>query len=146
MMTFDPSNYDAMMTYMKTVFDMADDRIIGTTGYTNKEAADAGIEQARPAMARLAEFMTTPPVVREGEIIWSDDAEDSSLAPRYVRHLVYGFDTSRCDALVSFWDTITEIYRDVSGLIRVRLARCLEPNNRMFQTVVYDSETQRTQA
>ena len=48
-MSFDPSNYAAMMTYMKTMFDMAermpdlkrgrlvrvaDDRIIGTTGYT----------------------------------------------------------------------------------------------------------------
>ena len=61
MITFDPLNYDAMMTYMKTFFDraedmlalkrgwlvrVADDRIIVTAGYVDKESAEAGIEQA----------------------------------------------------------------------------------------------------
>ena len=65
-MPFDPSNYDAMMAYMKPMIDMADsmpnlkrgrlvrvadDRIIGTTSYTNKEAAESASELARPAMA-----------------------------------------------------------------------------------------------
>ena len=41
---------------------------------------------------------------------------------------------------MSYWDTTTEICRGVSGLIRIGLVRCQEPNNRMFQTAAYDSE------
>ena len=156
MITFDPLNYDAMMTYMKTFFDKAegmldlkrgrlvrvgDDRIIVTTGYVDKESANVGIEQARPVMAGLAEFMIEPPIQRQGEIIWSYDSENTALTPGYIRHLVYGFDTSKYDALMSFWETTKEIFRGVSGLIRIRIARCQKPNNRMFQTVVYDSKT-----
>jgi len=40
---------------------------------------------------------------------------------------------------MSYWDTTTETARGMSGVIQVRLVRCQEPNNRMFQTGVFDS-------
>ena len=40
---------------------------------------------------------------------------------------------------MSYWDTTTETARGMSVVIQVRLVRCQEPNNRMFQTGVFDS-------
>ena len=149
-MSFDPSNYDAMMTYMKIMFDMAesmpdlkrgrlvrvaDDRIIGTTGYTNKEAADAGAERARSAMAGLAEFMTEAPILRMGEIVWAFDSNDRSKPAGYVRHTGVSCDPSNFDAMISFFDGITEKFRGVPGLVHVRVARVFE--DRIIGTSVF---------
>ena len=155
MMTFDPSNYDSIMSIADSTREaimgwsglisvravrVADDRMIVTGAYIDKAAADANAENARSNFGKMGEFMTAPPVQREGEVIWGYDADDQSKEPGYIRHLVYGFDTSRYDALMSYWDTTTETARGMSGLIRVRLVRCQEPNNRMFQTGVFDSK------
>ena len=152
-MSFDPSHYDAMMTYMKTMFEMAenmpdlkggrlvrvaDNRIIGTAGYTNKESADTGAEQARPAMAGLAEFMTEAPILRKGEIVWSFDSDDQSKPAGYVRHTGVSFDSSKFDTMISFFDGITEKFRGVPGLVRVRIARVFE--DRIIGTSVFEDK------
>jgi len=155
MITFDPSNYDSIMSIADSTREaiagwsglisvravrVADNRMIVTGAYVNKAAADANAENARTNFGKMGEFMTEPPVQREGEVIWSYDADDQSAEAGYIRHLIYGFDTSKYDALMSYWDTTTETARGISGLIRVRLVRCQEPNNRMFQTGVFDSK------
>ena len=152
-MSFDPYNYDAMMTYMKTMFEMAesipdlkggrlvrvaDNRIIGTAGYTNKEAADAGAEQARPAMAGLAEFMTEAPILRKGEIVWAFDSDDQPKPTGYVRHTGVSFAPSKFNTMISFFDGITEKFRGVPGLVRVRVARVFE--DRIIGTSVFENK------
>ena len=54
-MPFDPSNYDTMMAYMTTMFEMAD----------NAVQEDSGM------MAGMAEFTTGASNVREASVIWS---------------------------------------------------------------------------
>ena len=153
-MSFEPSNYDTMMTYLKTMFDMAEtmpdlklgrlvrvaeNRLIGTTGYLSRELANAGAEQARPAMAGLAEFMTEAPMIREGEIVWSYDADDSSKPAGYVRYTGVNFDPSNFDSMISLFDDLTEKFRVVTGLIRVQVARVFE--NRIIGTSVFEDKT-----
>ena len=152
-MSFDPYNYDAMMTYMKTMFDMAermpdlkrgrlvrvaDDRIIGTTGYTNKDTADAGAERARSAMAGVAEFMTSAPILREGEIVWAFDSDDQSKQAGYIRHTGVSFASSQFDNMISYFDGIAEKFRGVPGLVRVRVARVFE--DRIIGTSVFENK------
>ena len=152
-MSFDPSHYDAMMTYMKTMFELAenmpdlkggrlvrvaDNRIIGTAGYTNKESADTGAEQARPAMAGLAEFMTEAPILRKGEIVWAFDSYDQAKPTGYVRHTGVSFASSKFDSMISFFDGITEKFRGVPGLVRVRVARVFE--DRIIGTSVFENQ------
>ena len=152
-MPFDPSNYDAMMAYMETMFEMADsmpklklgrlvrvadDRIIGTIGYTNKEAADAGSELARPAMAGLAEFMTGQPNIMQGDVVWTFDSDDQSKPAGYIRHTAVSFDPSKFDTMISFFDGVTEQFRGVPGLIRVGVVRVQE--DRIIGTSVFDNQ------
>ena len=154
MMTFDPSNYDSIMSIADSTREamtgwsglisvravrVADNRMIVTGAYVDKAAAGANVENVRTNFGKTGEFMTEPPVQREGEVIWSYGADDQSAEAGYIRHLVYGFDTSKYDALMSYWDTTTETARGMSVVIQVRLVRCQEPNNRMFQTGVFDS-------
>ena len=147
---FDPSKYDAMMTIAKsidfsgwsglrllTVTRVAEDTVLVTAGYENKAAADANVENAKASLGKMAEFMTEEPFVREGEVVWGFDG-DQSLTPGYVRHVFVDFDPAKYDALMSYFDTTTERFRGVAGLIRVRLSRILE--NRMVVISVYDNK------
>ena len=147
---FDPSKYDAMMTIAKsidfsgwsglrllTVTRVAEDTVLVTAGYENKAAADANVENAKASLGKMAEFMTEEPFVREGEVVWGVDG-DQSLTPGYVRHVFVDFDPAKYDALMSYFDTTTERSRGVAGLIRVRLSRILE--NRMVTVGVYDNK------
>ena len=84
---FDPSNYDAMMSsldgqleklfkdisglYRLRVVKIADDRMLAAAAYTDKSAADAARDTAQAALAGMAEYMTEPPFVREGHLVWS---------------------------------------------------------------------------
>ena len=84
---FDPSNYDAMMSsldgqleklfkdisglYRLRVVRIADDRMLAAAAYTDKSAADAGRDTAQTALSGMAEYMTEPPFVREGDLVWS---------------------------------------------------------------------------
>ena len=86
---FDPSNYDAMMSsldgqleklfkeisglYRLRVVRIAEapDRMIAAAAYTDKSAADAARDTAQAALSGVAEYMTEPPFVREGDLVWS---------------------------------------------------------------------------
>ena len=93
MMTFDPSNYDSIMSIADNSREaimrwsvlravrasrVADNGMIVTSAYVDKTVADANAENARTNFGKMAEFMTEPPVQREGEVVWSYDAEDQS--------------------------------------------------------------------
>ena len=148
---FDPSKYDTMMAVAKsidfsgwsglrllTVTRVAEDTVLVTAGYENKAAADSNVENAKASLGKMAEFMTEEPFVREGEVVWGFDG-DQSLTPGYARHVFVDFDPAKYDALMSYFDTTTEPFRVVLGLIRVRLARILE--NRMVSVAVYDNKS-----
>ena len=84
---FDPSKYDAMMSaldgqleklfkdipglYRLRVVKIAEDRMLAAAAYTDKSAADAARDTAQAALAGMAEYMTEPPFVREGDLVWS---------------------------------------------------------------------------
>ena len=84
---FDPSNYDAMMSsldgqleklfkdisglYRLRVVRIADDRMLAAAAYTDKSAADAARDTAQAALSGMSEYMTEPPFVREGNLVWS---------------------------------------------------------------------------
>ena len=86
---FNPSNYDTMMSsldgplerlfkglpglYRLRVVRIAEapDRIIAAAAYTDKSAADAARDTAQAALSGMAEYMTEPPFVREGDLVWS---------------------------------------------------------------------------
>ena len=86
---FDPSNYDAMMSsldgqleslfkeipglYRLRVVRIAEapGRMIAAAAYTDKSAADAARDTAQAALSGMAEYMTEPPFVREGDLVWS---------------------------------------------------------------------------
>jgi len=86
---FDPSRYDAMMSsldgqlerlfkeipglYRLRVVRIAEapDRMIAAAAYTDKSAADAARDTAQAALSGMAEYMTEPPFVREGDLVWS---------------------------------------------------------------------------
>jgi len=84
---FDPSNYDAMRSsldgqleklfndisglYRLRVVRIADERMLAAAAYTDKSAADAARDTAQAALSGMAEYMTEPPFVREGDLVWS---------------------------------------------------------------------------
>ena len=84
---FDPSRYDAMMSsldgqleklfndisglYRLRVVRIADERMLAAAAYTDKSAADAARDTAQAALSGMAEYMTEPPFVREGDLVWS---------------------------------------------------------------------------
>ena len=147
---FDPSKYDAMMAIAEsidfsgwsglrllTVTRVAEDTVLVTAGYENKAAADANVENAKASLGKMAEFMTEEPFVREGEVVWGFDG-DQSLTPGYARHVFVDFDQAKYDAMMSYFDTTTERFRGVAGLIRVRILRILE--NRTAAVAVYHNK------
>ena len=147
---FDPSRYDDMMAVAKnvdfsgwsglrvlSVTRIAEDRLGVVAGYEDKAAADANVENAKISLGTMAEFMTEEPSVREGEVIWEFDG-DQSLVPGYIRHVFEDIDPAKYDALLSYFDTTTEKFNGVLGLRSVRLARILE--NRIASMAVYDNK------
>ena len=67
--------------------------------FDDKNAADANTGNATNLRENLAEFLIGDgsPLTREGEIIWSFDADDMSkraIMPGYIRHLGIDFDPS----------------------------------------------------
>ena len=157
MTTVDPSNYDAMMSIANSddfgdfsqwpglglirVVRIAEDRFLTTGGYKDKESADANADKASAVFGKIASLMTSTPVVREGEIVWAFDG-DQSLTAGYVRHVIFTYDPEQYEAMMSYVETTTERFRGVSGLQRVRLVHCIEPNKtpRMFSSAVFDNK------
>ena len=57
--------------YRLRVVKIAEDRMLAAAAYTDKSAADAARDVAQAALAGMAEYMTEPPFVREGHLVWS---------------------------------------------------------------------------
>ena len=59
--------------------------------YDDKQTAEAARERVKADFSTLSEFVVGEPIVREGEIIWSFDADGapsgSQVIPGYMRHL-----------------------------------------------------------
>ena len=82
----DPTKYDAIMSYLnggvlESFKDIAglsrviisrttEDRILSATGYIDKTSADAAAETMQNALAGIAEYVTEPLLIREGELVW----------------------------------------------------------------------------
>ena len=82
----DPTKYDGIMSYLdsgvvesfKTIAGLSrvlisrttEDRILSATGYIDKTSADAAAETMQNALAGIAEYVTEPPLIREGELVW----------------------------------------------------------------------------
>ena len=82
----DPAKYDAIMSYLnggvlESFKDIAglsrviisrttENRILSATGYIDKTSADAAAETMHNALAGMAEYVTEPPLIREGELVW----------------------------------------------------------------------------
>ena len=82
----DPTKYDAIMSYLnggvlESFKDIAglsrviisrttEDRILSATGYIDKTSADAAVETMQNALAGIAESVTEPLLIREGELVW----------------------------------------------------------------------------
>ena len=82
----DPTKYDAIMSYLnggvlESFKDIAglsrviisrttENRILSATGYSDKTSADAAAETMQNALAGIAEYVTEPPLIREGELVW----------------------------------------------------------------------------
>ena len=83
---FDPTKYDAIMSYLnggvlESFKDIAglsrviisrttENRILSAIGYIDKRSADAAAETMQNALAGMAEYVTEPPLIREGELVW----------------------------------------------------------------------------
>jgi len=81
-----PTKYDAMMSYLnggvlESFKDIAglsrvfitrnsEDHIFSAAGYIDKTSADAAAETMQNALAGMAEYVTEPPLIREGELVW----------------------------------------------------------------------------
>ena len=158
MTTIDPFNYDAMMSIansddfgdfsqwpglvLRRVIRVAEDRFLTTGGYKDKASADANADNASAAFGKMASLMTSTPIVREGEIVWAFD-DDQSLTAGYVRHVIFTYDPGQYEAMMSYVETTTERFRGVPGLHRVRLVHCIEPQKtpRMFSSAIFDNRT-----
>ena len=108
----------------------------------DKASADANADNASAAFGKMASLMTSTPIVREGEIVWAFDG-DQSLTAGYVRHVVFTYDPGQYEAMMSYVATTTERFRSVPGLQRVRLVHCIEPQKtpRMFSSAIFDNRT-----
>jgi len=107
-------------------FGSAGNRLMITGFYPDKQTAEAAQERVNADFSTLSEFVVGEPIVREGEIIWSFDADGapsgSQVIPGYMRHTVVGIDPSKLDALVAYADSTVGTLNSISGLRRIRVA------------------------
>jgi len=82
----DSSKYDEIMSYLnggvlESYKDIAglsrviisrttEDQILSATGFIDKTSADAAVETMQNALSGIAEYLTEPPLIREGELVW----------------------------------------------------------------------------
>ena len=151
LMTFDPEKRDAMMSVLNTgldrvneipglravrvhfdtaqgadTFGSAGNRLMITGFYPDKQTAEAAQERVNADFSTLSEFVVGEPIVREGEIIWSFDADGapsgSQVIPGYMRHTVVSIDLSKLDGLLAYADSTVGTLKSISGLRRIRFA------------------------
>jgi len=111
--------------------------------FDDKDAADANAGNVTRLRESLAEFLIGDgsPLIREGEIIWSFDAEgiaDKPILPGYMRHTAVDFDPSKYDAMMTYADSTVGTLKSVSGLRRIRIGRVAK--DRMIVSGAYDSK------
>jgi len=168
LMTFDPEKRDAMMSVLNTGLDRvneipglravrvhldtaqgADNRLVITGFYDDKQAAEAARERVKADLSTLSEFVVGEPIVREGEIIWSFDADGapsgSQVIPGYMRHTVVAIDPSKLDAIVAYADSAVGAVKSISGLRRIRIAAVkgtppFKSEDRMIVSTAFDSK------
>lgn len=119
---------------------VAEDRFLTTGGYKDKASADANADNSNMVFGKIGSMVTSEPVVREGDIVWAFDG-GQSLPAGIVRHVIFTYDPEKYEPMMSYVETTTELFRGVSGLQRIRLVQCIEPNKtpRMFSSAIFDS-------
>jgi hypothetical protein len=111
--------------------------------FDDKNAADANTGNATSLRESLAEFLIGDgsPLIREGEIIWSFDAEgtaDRAIMSGYIRHIAIDFDPSKYDAMLAYADSTINTLKSVSGLRRIRVG--LVSDDRKIVSIAWDSD------
>ena len=157
---FDASKKNAMLSHLTPQLDtatkevtgavqgrlvqVAENRMVVHAMYENKEAAEAAAERASGVRASMAEFVTEAPIIREGELVWGVDPEGQAPgsptpAASYMTFRATDIDSSKYDALIAYMDSKKEQFRDLSGLLRLRIGRIAE--NRIVAAAIYDSKS-----
>ena len=111
--------------------------------FDDKNAADAKTGNVTSLRESLAEFLIGDgsPLNREGEIIWSFDADgmaERAIMPGYIRHRGIDFDPSKYDAMLAYADSPIDTLKSVPGLRRIRVGRVSE--DRKIVSIAWDSE------
>ena len=174
LITFDPEKRDAMMSVLNTgldkvneipglravrvhfdtaqgadTFGPAGNRLMITGFYPDKQTAEAARERVNADFSTLSEFVVGEPIVREGEIIWSFDADGApsgcQVIPGYMRHTVVSIDPSKLDAIVAYADSAVGAVKSISGLRRIRIAAVkstppFKSDDRMIVSTAFDSK------
>ena len=169
LITFNPEKRDAMMSVLNTGLDKvneipglravrvhfdtaqgADNRLVISGFYDDKQAAEAAQERVNADFSTLSEFVVGEPAVREGEIIWSFDADGFKnrsplIIPGYMRHTVVSIDPSKLDAIVAYADSAVGAVKSISGLRRIRIAAVkstppFKSDDRMMVSTAFDSK------
>ena len=122
---------------------VAENRMVVHATYENKEAADAAAERASGIRASMAEFVTEPPIIREGELVWGVEPEGQapgSPTPTasYMTFRATDIDSSKYDSLMAYMDSKKGQFRGISGLLRLRIARIAE--DRLVAATIYDNK------
>ena len=82
----DPSKYDAVMSYLDggvlenlkdipglsrvIITRIGEDRMLSASGYIDKTSADAAADKVQHVLSGISEYLTEPPLIREGELVW----------------------------------------------------------------------------
>jgi len=111
--------------------------------FNDKDAADANTVNATSLRESLAESLIGDgsPLTREGEIIWSFDAEGVAcrpIMPGYMRHRAINFDPSKYDAMLAYADSTVSTLNSVPGLRRIRVGRV--SNDRKIVSIAWGSK------
>ena len=111
--------------------------------FDDKGVADANTGNATSLRESLAEFLIGDgsPLIREGEVIWSFDADGVAgkpIMPGYMRHRGINFDPSKYDAMLAYADSTVNTLKSVPGLRRIRVGRV--SNDRKIVSIAWDSE------
>lgn len=174
LIAFDPGKRDAMMPVLNRGLDKARGRpglrairvhfdtaqgadTFGSDGnrlmiigfYDDKQTAEAARETVKADFSTLSEFVVGEPIVREGEIIWSFDADGApsggQVIPGYMRHTVVSIDPSKLDAIIAYADSAVGAVKSISGLRRIRAAAVkstppFKSEDRMIVSTAFDSK------
>ena len=117
--------------------------------YDDNQTAEAARERVKADFSTLCEFVVGEPIVREGEILWSFDADGapsgSKVIPGYMRHTVVSIDPSKINAIVAYADSAVGALNSMSGLRRIRVAAVkstppFKSEDRMIVSTAFDSK------